>query len=316
MKNLHAVITAMKNNCFPDDQRWKRPPLNHYQRIRKKLLLDDTGILCRRFNDIDGDRCVPVIPSSLRDMVIKSSHTAGGCHFGPEKVYHTLRLSCFWPGMADDVGEFCSSCKTCQECKHHGLKKISLGSMLIGKPWEFVATDILKVPVSTSGHQYILVFQDYFTKFLYAVPIADQSSETITREFKRLCSIFGTPLVVHSDQGGCYESKLFCETLDALGVKKSRASAYNPKCNGMVERSNRSVLQLLRCLCSEIHDWEDKLPFAVMAFNSHVHSTTGLTPSRLMFARDLSSKSPVSFPCPKYYDVNTYAKKLEVEIGS
>ena len=81
----------------------------------------------------------------------------------------------------------------------------------------------------------------------------------------------------------------------------------------MVERSNRSVLQLLRCLCSEIHDWEDKLPFAVMAFNSHVHATTGLTPSHLMFARDLSLKSPVSFSCPKYYVVNTYAKKLEVD---
>lgn len=98
------------------------------------------------------------------------------------------------------------------------------------------------------------MFQDYFTKFLYAIPIVDQFAETVTNEFKTLSSIFGAPAVLHSDQGGCYESKLFSETLNVLGVKKSHTSAYNPKCNGVVERSNRSILQLLRCLCTEVSD--------------------------------------------------------------
>lgn len=312
--NLLAVMTALRNDCFPQDQRWKKPPLNHYRRIRNKLLLDDCDVLCRRFNDIAGERCVPVIPLPLRETIIKDCHVGSGCHLGPEKLYHTLQLSCYWPGMSDDVIDFCSSCTTCQKSKPHGPKKVPLGSMPIGKPWEFVATDILKVPVSTKGRQYILVFQDYFTKFLYAVPIADQSAATITDEFKQLCSVFGAPSVIHSDQGGCFESKLFGETLEVLGVRKSHTSAYNPKCNGMVERSNRSILQLLRCLCSEVSDWEEKLPFAVMAFNSHVHTSTGMTPSRLMFARDLSVKPPISSSsCAKYYDITTYVKKLEAD---
>ena len=275
--------------------------------------MDDCGVLCRRFNDVAGERCVPVIPSSLREVIMKDCHIGAGCHLGPEKLYHTLQLSCYWPGMSDDVINFCTSCVTCQQFKPYGPKKAPLGTMPIGRPWEFVATDILKVPVSVKGCQYILVFQDYFTKFLYAVPILDQTAETNTKEFKTLCSIFGSPDILHSDQGGCYESNLFSETLSVLGVKKSHTSAYNPKCNGMVERSNRSILQLLRCLCTEISDWEDKLPFAVMAFNSHVHASTGATPSRLMFARDLST-TPSLFPYRhKYYDATTYAKKLEAD---
>lgn len=309
--NLIEVIAALKRGVVPSEQKWKVSPLNHFLRIRRKLLLDDCGVLCRRFNDIAGERCVPVIPSSLREMVMKDCHVGAGCHLGPEKLYHTLQLSCYWPGMSDDVVKFCLSCATCQQFKPHGPQRAPLGTMPIGRPWEFVATDILKVPVSTKGCQYILAFQDYFSKFLYAVPIHDQTAETVTNAFKTLCSIFGPPSVLHSDQGGCYESKLFSETLSVLGVKKSHTSAYNPKCNGMVERSNRSILQILRCLCNEVSDWEDKLPLAVIAYNSRVHSSTGVTPSRLMFARDLSTKHSM-FPFRnRYYDATTYAKKME-----
>jgi len=209
--------------------------------------------------------------------------------------------------MSAAIVDFCYACVTCKERKPHGPLRAPLGSMPIGKPWEFVATDILKVPMSSEGRQYILTFQDYFTKFLYAldVPILDQSAETVTKELIKVCSIFGAPAILHSDQGGCYESKLFKEALEGLHVMKSHTSAYNPKCNGMSERSNRSILQLLRCLCSEAGDWEKKLPFALMAFNSHVHMTTGMPQSKLMFARD--SLSNASFPTMssrKCYEIN------------
>ena len=312
--NVRTVITALKRGKFPKDGEWKNRPLNHYRRIQDKLLLDDSGLLCRRFQDIAGERCVPIIPSSLRQLIMKDCHVGHGCHLGPQKLYHTLQLTCYWPGMSDDIVDFCSACTVCKEYKPHGPRKALLGCMPIGKPWEFIATDILKVPMSSKGHQYILTFQDYFTKFLYATPIADQSAETVTHEFKKLCSIFGVPAILHSDQGGCYESQLFKETLQGLGVKKSHTTAYNPKCNGMSERSNRSILQLLRCLCSEDFDWEEKLPLALMAFNSHVHVTTGMTPSRLMFARDLLTHSPIlTSSSQKCYEVNSYAKKLEAD---
>ena len=313
-KNVKSVVMALKNGKLPNDALWKKEPLVYYRRIENKLLLDDSGLLCRRFRDVAGERCVPVIPFSLRQLVIKDCHEGNGCHLGPEKLYHTLKLSCYWPGMSSDIVDFCSACAICRERKPRGPLLAPLGSMPIGKPWEFVATDILKVPMSAEGHQYILTFQDYFTKFLYATPIKDQSAETVTRELVKVFSIFGAPAVLHSDQGGCYESQLFKEALTGLRIMKSHTSAYNPKCNGMVERSNRSILQLLRCLCDEAHDWEKKLPFALMAFNSHVHITTGMTPSRLMFARDsLSNPSFSTASSNRYYDINSYAKQLEAE---
>ena len=48
-----------------------------------------------------------------------------------------------------------------------------------------------------------------------------------------------------SDQGPNFESSILCQTLEAFCIKKIRTTAYHPEGDGMVERFNRSLLQLL-----------------------------------------------------------------------
>ena len=52
--------------------------------------------------------------------------------------------------------------------------------MPIGKPWQMMAIDILTVPVSTNGNKYLLVIQDYFTEWVDAILLPNQSAFTIT----------------------------------------------------------------------------------------------------------------------------------------
>ena len=49
-------------------------------------------------------------------------------------------------------------------------------NVLIGRPWEMLAVDILQVPMSMQGNQYLLVLQDYFTKWAEAISMPDQKS--------------------------------------------------------------------------------------------------------------------------------------------
>ena len=130
-ENLSVVMKAVKTDCFPQNGRWKSSPLSYYSRIRAKLLLDDAGILCRRFNDVAGERSVPIIPSTLRQVILKNAHVGNGCHLGPEKLYHTLQLSCYWPGMSSDIIKYCTACLVCQKSKPHVPKKVPLGSCLL-----------------------------------------------------------------------------------------------------------------------------------------------------------------------------------------
>ena len=39
--------------------------------------------------------------------------------------------------------------------------------------------DVLEVPISTHGNRYLLVVQDYFTKWAEAFPIPDQTAKRI-----------------------------------------------------------------------------------------------------------------------------------------
>ena len=94
--------------------------------------------------------------------------------------------------------------------------------------------------------QVSLVIQDYFTKWADAIPMPDQKAQRITKELVKVFATFGLPQILHSDQSRNFESTILKQTLDAFGVSKSHATAYHPQGDGMVERFNRSLLQMLR----------------------------------------------------------------------
>jgi len=86
-----------------------------------------------------------------------------------------------------------------------------------------------------------------------------------------------------------FESSLLTQTLEAFGVQKSRTTAYHPQGDGMVERFNRSLLQLLRVYVDKQSEWEHYLPLVLYAYRTSVHSSTGVSPFLLMYGRNPSS---------------------------
>ena len=84
--------------------------------------------------------------------------------------------------------------------------------------------------------------------------------------------------IIHFDQGWEFESLLLCQTLDALGIKKSCKSAYKTQGDVKVERFNRSLLQLLQTCIELEDDWEHHLLWALFAHRSAVNSSTGVSP--------------------------------------
>ena len=70
----------------------------------------------------------------------------------------------------------------------------------------------------------------------------------------KVFSDYGLPDIIHSDQGRKFESSILRQTLEAFGVAKSRTTAYHPQGDGMVERFNRSLLQMLRAYVQDQAD--------------------------------------------------------------
>jgi len=99
-----------------------------------------------------------------------------------------------------------------------------------------VAIDVLKVPMSQHGNQCILVAQDYFSKWSFAMPMPDQKANRIVRILKdQIFTMVGPPEKLHSDQGQNFESCILSELCKAFKISKSRTTPYHPMGDGLHE---------------------------------------------------------------------------------
>ena len=121
---------------------------------------------------------------------------------------------------------------------------------IVGAPWERMAIDILgPLPYTYEGNRYLMVVEDYFTKWTEAIPIKDIEASTVAKKFvERIVTIFGVPLQIHSDQGSNFESAVFKEMCKILGIHKTRTTPFRPKSDGMVEKSNSTLKQCFQHL--------------------------------------------------------------------
>ncbi|XP_061191689.1 uncharacterized protein LOC133199898 [Saccostrea echinata] len=110
---------------------------------------------------------------------------------------------------------------------------------------------------------------------------------------------FGVPEVIHSDQGRQYESRLFKELCNILGIHRTRTTAFHPKSDGMVERFNKTLATMLTAYVADHqHDWDKHLPYVLMAYRSAVHESTGYTPNMLMLGREVSTPLDTMYELP------------------
>ena len=155
-----------------------------------------------------------------------------------------------------------------------------------------------------------MVVGDYFTKWTEAFALRNHTAmsvaEVLVQEF---IGRFGVPRSIHSDQGREFESQLIAQLCRLLHMKKTRTTPYNPKSDGMVERMNRTVKQMLSSLVNETqNNWDDHLPYVMMAYRASEHERTKCTPNLLMLNRETNlpvdlmvSNKPSTDACPHAY---------------
>ena len=96
------------------------------------------------------------------------------------------------------------------------------------------------------------------------------------------------------------------------GTRQIHTSPYHPQTDGMVERFNSTLKQLLCKLMQKRPDskeWDDYLPFILWAYRGSKHSSTGFSPYELLYGKAM--KTPID-QLAKYWQGEKQGKEVAI----
>ena len=211
-----------------------------------------------------------------------SQRTLG--HFSWSRTEDLISRQFWWPHMRTSIQTFVQHCTSCQQNKSstqrpHGLlQPLSIPD----SRWHTVTMDfIIDLPVSSMGHDTIMVIVDKLTLYVHLVPTTKScTSETVAQLFiANVYQYHGMPKVFISDRDTRFTSEFwraFCKRLD---LDPRYSTAFHPQTDGQTERTNCVLEEVLRHFLDDNHkNWEDLLPLAAFAMNNSKSSSTNETP--------------------------------------
>ena len=262
-----------------------------------------SGLLRRNYVRADGKVTWSqlILPQKLWKEALHFAHdTATAGHAGVSRTIAKLRARFWWPKMGEFAKRWVATCDVCQQRKGPTKRaKAPLQKYVVGVPGERIAADIMGPFSETErGNRYILVIIDYFTKYAVAVPLIDMTAEAVANAIiERWISYFGLPKEFHSDRGSQFEGTVMREICTLLGIEKTRTTALRPQGDGLAERLNRTLCDMLNCVGRDSpFEWDILLSMVTVAYNSNSHESTQETPNAMLFGRELSIPASILVP--------------------
>ena len=306
--DLRGIIEYLDSGALPADKASGREIVLSSSQY---TLLD--GVLYH----VEKDKTLRIVPSaSAREKLFHSMHDGKfGGHLRDAKVHGQLSRHYWWPGMRRDIREWCLTCIRCATRNVGRQTRPFLTPIPVAGPFDRVGMDIIQFPRSKQGNRYALVFVDYLTKWPEVFAISDQSAITVARVFvKEIVCRHGVPGALLSDRGAAFLSKLMLEVCRLMGVKKVNTTAYHPQTDGLVERFNRTLTDMLaKTVEAQGANWDERLPYVLFAYRTSLQQSTLESPFFLLYGRDAQLPlEEVMCPEPTRHPIDLSDYKMEL----
>jgi transposase InsO family protein len=108
-------------------------------------------------------------------------------------------------------------------------------------------------PKSNGGNRYFITFTDDYSRKTWTYFLQDKSSAfDVFKKFKSLVEKESGCVIqcLRTDRGGEFTSTMFNDFCSEQGVKRQLTAAYTPQQNGVSERKNRTLLNMVRSMLS------------------------------------------------------------------
>lgn len=114
-------------------------------------------------------------------------------------------------------------------------------------------------------------------------------AEAIVQIYSRM----GIPSEILTDRGSQFVSELMREVERLLSIKHMVSTPYHTQCNGLCEKFNSTLKQMLKKLCVEKpRDWDRYLEPLLFAYREVPQESLGFSPFELLYGRQI--RGPMS----------------------
>ena len=158
-----------------------------------------------------------------------------------------------------------------------------------------IGVDILELGLTTKGNRYAVTVIDLFSKFAAAYPVPDKSAKTVANTLfvRWIAEGCRWPKCILSDKGGEFENKVMEEIRAISKIRHAWTKGYNPRENAATERLHGTIVAMLRKSTTIPTEWDNRLPFCMMAYNITPHAATGESPYFILHGRDANFPSEI-----------------------
>lgn len=185
----------------------------------------------------------------------------------------------------EQANQFCDGCVI---GKQHRMSFPQRASFRAQGPLELVHGDLCGPisPTTGGGNRYFLLLVDDFSRFMW-VSMLKSKDEAFSafKKFKRSVEVEKEKKLkaFRTDRGGEFTSTAFKDMCEAEGVKRFLTAPYSPQQNGVVERRNQTILEMVRSMMKSKKMpgkyWGEAVQTAVYILNrAPTKSVEGMTP--------------------------------------
>ena len=207
-----------------------------------------------------------------------------GYTLGRDAIYSVLKKEYKKPPSKKDISEWLSKQKL-NQVYAQTRKGGSVQSFKPTKPFESLSADLIDFTNKPAQQfRYILVVIDNFSRYMYVEAMTGKTAKKTANAMSKILEKVEEeqgrrPRYVQADDGPEFKGD-YAKLLSNLKIEKRRTLAGQPQSNGLVERANGKLKQII-FKNKEIFKgtWKSNLNRAVKVYNNYENRTTGFSPS-------------------------------------
>eukprot|EP00923_Selenidium_pygospionis_P012090 GHVN01020568.1.p1 GENE.GHVN01020568.1~~GHVN01020568.1.p1 ORF type:complete len:290 (+),score=33.77 GHVN01020568.1:377-1246(+) len=127
---------------------------------------------------------------------------------------------------------------------------------------------------------------DRLSKMAHFIPTVKTvtAPQVVRLFFDSVVRLHGMPESIVSDRDTKFTSDFWESLLQLAGTGRDLSTAYHPETDGITDRANRTIEQMLRCFVGDRPtEWDKWLSSAEFAYNNTPQNSTRLTPFFCMY---------------------------------